>query len=67
MSGLMDIDADMSFDGGLREMQVLNAFQGYNVNVDDKVALSGASTLISSNTKTDMLMMEEIIKDGAFE
>lgn len=59
---MMDLDSEMSFESPIHDLQALNTFQSGNLSFDD-IVLSHAS----SNTKSDMLMLEEIIKDGAFE
>lgn len=69
---IMDGEADVPFDGDFELRQVsmhglqrVNSFQGCNVNLDG-VALDGLPSVIG-DTKADMLMLEEILKDGAFE
>jgi hypothetical protein len=59
---MMNLDSDMSFDGAIHDLQSINALQSSSFNVDD-IVLSHTPT----STKSDMLMLEEIIEDGAFE
>ena len=59
---MMDMDSEMSFDISVCDLQSINAFQSSSFNIDD-IVLSRTPT----GTKSDMLMLEEIIKDGAFE
>jgi hypothetical protein len=59
---MMDLDSEMSFEAVIHDPQALNPLRGGNYNIDD-IILSQTST----STKSDMLMLEEIIKDGAFE
>lgn len=59
---MMDLDSELSFDSAIHDLQALSAFQGGNLSFDD-IVLGHTPP----STKSDMLMLEEIIKDGAFE